>query len=115
MIKRPNRSGYRDVIPSGKKWQARVYVGPGDQRHSSSFDTAEQAAKEVLCFLCTGDPPPTPDKKRNKRGEGSQPQPKRPRRPAGLCPATPLSELPAQPITPATWAAFGVYTAPRFD
>jgi len=112
VIRRPNQSGFRDVFKVGEKWQAKVYVGPKDQRHAGYFGTPEAAADEVLRYLCTGVPPPKPERERRKRGEGPQPPAKRPK---ARQQATPLAELPAQPIMPATLAELGVYTAPCFD
>ena len=95
--------------------QAKPYVKPKDQRHAGYFDSKEEAADEILAYLCSGVPPPTPKKGRSKRGEGRQPPPKRQRAVWQATPATPLAELPAQPITPATFAGMGVYTAPVLD
>ena len=114
-IRRSNASGFRDVFKVGDKWQAKVYVGPGDQRGMGSFEQPEDAAKQVLMYLCTGDAPPKPEKQRRKRGEAQPKQPKRPRHSQQASPATPLAELPAQPITPATFASMGMYTAPCFE
>lgn len=99
-LKRPNKSGYRNVVKSGDKCQAKVYVGPGDQRSMSSFEQLEDAAKQVLImYLCTGEPPPKPEKQRRKRGECCGPQSKRLWHLQQASPATPLAELPAQPIS----------------
>ena len=115
VIRRPNQSGFRDVFKVGEKWQAKVYVGPKDQRHAGYFETREEAADEVLRFLCTGVPPPKSERERRKRGEAPRPPAKRPKARQQASLATPLAELPAQPITPATLAELGVYTAPCFD
>ena len=118
-LKRPNKSGYRDVVKSGDKWQAEVYVGPGNQRSMGSFEQPEDAAKQVLMYLCTGEPPPKPEKHRGGREERVLPASvqatKRLRHLQQASLATPLAELPAQPITPATFASMGVYTAPCFE
>ena len=115
VIERPNKSGYRDVFAVGEKWQAKPYVGPKDQRHAGYFEKREEAADEVLRFLCTGVPPPKPERERRKRGDAPQPPAKRPKARQQASPATPLAELPAQPVTPATLAELGVYTAPCYD
>ena len=114
-IRRRNKSGFRDVFLVGERWQAKPYVKPGDQRSAGYFDTKEQAADEILAYLCSGVPPPTPKKGRSKRGEGRRPPPKQQKAARQALPATPLAELPAQPITPATFAPLGMYTAPVFD
>ena len=88
---------------------------PGDQRSAGYFDTVEKAADEILSYLCTGVPPPTPKKDRKKRGEGRQPPAKRQRAAQQASPATPFSELPSEMPTPDTFAAMGVYTAPCFE
>ena len=62
VIRRSNQSGFRDVFKVGEKWQAKVYVGPKDQRHAGYFATPEAAADEVLKYLCTGVPPPKPER-----------------------------------------------------
>jgi len=115
VIRRSNQSGFRDVFKVGEKWQAKVYVGPNDQRHAGYFATPEAAADEVLKYLCTGKPPPKPERERRKRGEAPRPPAKRQKAAQQASPVTPLAELPAQPITPATLAELGVYTAPCFD
>jgi len=115
VIRRPNQSGFRDVFKVGHKFQAKVYVGPKDQRNAGYFATPEAAADEVLKYLCTGVPPPKPERERRKRGEAPRPPAKRPKVGQQASPATPLAELPAQPITPADLASLGVYTAPCFD
>ena len=115
VIRRPNQSGFRDVFKVGHKWQAKPYVGPKDQRHAGYFATPEAAADEVLKYLCTGVPPPKPERERRKRGEAPRPPAKRQKAAQQASPATPLAELPAQPVTPATLAELGVYTAPCYD
>ena len=52
---------------------AKVNVGPSDQRSMGSFEQPEDAAKQVLMYLCTGEPPPKPEKQRRKRGECCRP------------------------------------------
>ena len=115
VLDRPNKSGYRDVFPVGDKWQAKVYVRPKVQRNLGLFGTKKEAAVQVLAYLLTGIPPPTPDKNRNKRGEGRRVKPRRQQRVRQPSLATPLAEWPTQPLTPATFAAMGVYTAPCFE
>ena len=88
---------------------------PKDQRHTGYFATPEAAADEVLKYLCTGVPPPKPERERRKRGEAPRPPAKRQKAAQQASPATPLAELPAQPVTPATLAELGVYTAPCYD
>ena len=76
-LARPNKSKFRDVFPVGKRWQAKPYIRPGVQRDMGMYGTPEEAAVQVLLYLCTGIALPSPKKKRNKRGTGRQPRPKR--------------------------------------
>ena len=50
--------------------QAKVYVGPGRQRHLGSFATELEAAKAIYWWRVSGDKLNSPKKDRNKRGEG---------------------------------------------
>ena len=97
VIRRPNQSGFRDVFKVGEKWQAKVYVGPKDQRHAGYFETREEAADEVLRFLCTGVPPPKPETRRGSAGREVRPRgrQRRGRRP-GSRPLRPLLWLSCQ-------------------
>ena len=86
-LARPNKSKFRDVFPVGKRWQAKPYIRPGV--HSVTWAcTAPRRRPPCRCsstylylsldlYLCTGIVPPSPKKKRNKRGTGRQPRPKR--------------------------------------
>ena len=105
LLVRPNKSGFRDVFPVVKKWQAKVYVRPKVQRNLGLYETKEEAAVQVLFYLFNGVPPPTPDKNRNKRGMGRRQKPRRQQQPRKPSLATPLAEWPAQPLTPETFAA----------
>ena len=96
----PTNSGYKYVYKSGERWQAKPYVKPGVQRGLGTFDTKEDAAKEIISLAYEGLPlPPTP-KPRGKRGQGRQPRvrAKRPRaaRPlaAAVAPPPPSAACP---------------------
>ena len=65
-------SGFKEVYAclGDKPWQAKVYVGPGRQRHLGSFATELEAAKAIYLWRVSGDKLNSPKKDRNKRGEG---------------------------------------------
>ena len=67
-----NVSGFKEVYAclGDKPWQAKVYVGPGRQRHLGSFATELEAAKAIYWWRVSGDKLNSPKKDRNKRGEG---------------------------------------------
>ena len=67
-------SKFKYVEKSGQRWAARPYIGPKKQRHLGSFDTPEEAAEEIISFLCSQRPLPPSPKQRNKRGEGRAPR-----------------------------------------
>ena len=50
------KSGYQEVYPMRKRWQAKPYLEPGDQRNLGSFATPRIAAMAVLSFKM-GDTP----------------------------------------------------------
>ena len=71
LLRSPNtRSGFQQVYPFRGKWQAKVYVGPGDQRSLGVFDRPRDAATAVFNWKIDGSPPLPEPKPRNKRGEG---------------------------------------------
>ena len=74
------KSGYQEVYPVGRRWQAKPYVSPGKQRNLGTFATAREAAGRIIHHRAGTMPllPPSP-KPRNKRGEGRQPRSKRAR------------------------------------
>ena len=52
-----NVSGFKEVYAclGDKPWQAKVYVGPGRQRHLGSFATELEAAKAIYWWRVSGD------------------------------------------------------------
>ena len=48
----PTNSGYKYIYKSGERWQAKPYVKPGVQRGLGTFDTKEDAAKEIISLAC---------------------------------------------------------------
>ena len=54
VIRRPNKSGFRDVFAVVNKWQAKPYIKPGDQRSAGYFDTKEEAADEIIKYSVHG-------------------------------------------------------------
>ena len=69
-----NKSGYEEVYASGKRWQAKPYLSPGNQRHLGTFSSAREAALKIIYFRLGLEPVPPPPKPRNKRGTGRKPR-----------------------------------------
>ena len=86
------KSGYQEVYPMRKRWQAKPYLEPGDQRNLGSFATPRSAAMEVLSFKMGSTPLPQKGPPKAKGGTAEQPR----RRPSKA------SRLPAAGSSPVT-------------
>ena len=92
------KSGYQEVYPVGRRWQAKPYVSPGKQRSLGLFATAREAAGRILEHRAGTKPLPPSPKARRKRGEGRQPRSKRAR--AELARIATLHALPKAEAVP---------------
>ena len=63
------KSGYQEVYPVSRRWQAKPYVSPGKQRNLGTFAMAREAAGRIIHHRAGTMPLPPSPKPRNKRGD----------------------------------------------
>jgi hypothetical protein len=75
LLRNPNnRSGFQQIYPVRKRWQAKPYTDAGEQVNLGSFDEPRHAALALLCFHMGGEQLLPKGPPRKKRGTGEQPQ-----------------------------------------